>query len=114
MFQILDTDADLGLLFEYLYDGRDLDAAPITFFEDDLFVGTRLAFNDIHDTAVLVGGIIDWEDQSTALFVEAERRLGQQWKLEIESRAFVNVNRASRLDSFRRDSFITVRLSFGF
>lgn len=114
VFQILDTDADLGLLFEYLYDGRDLDAAPITFFEDDLFVGTRLAFNDIHDTAVLVGGIIDREDQSTALFVEAERRLGQQWKLEIESRAFVNVNRASRLDSFRRDSFITVRLSFGF
>ncbi len=114
LFQVFDTAADLGLLFEYLYDGRDPQEAPVTFFEDDLFFGTRLAFNDIHDTAVLVGGIIDREDQSTALFVEAERRLGQQWKLELESRAFVNAGRTNPLSGFRQDSFITVRLSFGF
>ncbi len=97
-----------------MMDGREKQDAPITFFENDLFFGTRLALNDIDNTAVLLGGIIDREDQSTALFVEAERRVGQNWKLELESRAFVNVKRANRLSSFSQDSFITVRLSRGF
>jgi len=112
--QAFETAADIGLLFEYLYDGRNPQSAPITFYDDDLFIGTRLAFNDIHDTAVLVGGIIDREDQSTVLFIEAERRLGERWKLELESRIFMNVDRANRISSFRRDSFVTVHLSFGF
>ena len=39
-------------------------------------MGARLALNDVQDTQALVGAIVDREDGSTALSVEAERRLG--------------------------------------
>ena len=56
LFQALGA-ADIGVLVEYLYDGRD-DEAPFTPFDDDVFVGSRLAWNDTRDTALLVGAII--------------------------------------------------------
>jgi len=89
LFQVFESAADLGLLAEYLYDGRDEDEAPPTSFDNDVFLGSRLALNDVQDTTVLSGAVVDVEDGSTALFVEAERRLGASWKLEVESRLFL-------------------------
>ncbi|MDA2935447.1 hypothetical protein MYX82_14080, partial [Acidobacteria bacterium AH-259-D05] len=105
--------ADIGLLFEYLYDGRDEDA-PATVFDDDLFVGTRLALNDTQDTQALVGAILDRNHGSTALSVELERRIGEKWKIEIESRHFFNTSRHDVLDTFGSDDFTSVRFSWFF
>jgi hypothetical protein len=106
--------ADLGLLFEYLTDDRDPLLAPPTIFDDDVFVGARLALNDTQDTSALVGGILDLEDGSTALSVEAERRLGSRWKLELESRLFFDVSKKNPLVGFESDDFVTLRLSHFF
>ncbi len=111
LYQIFETPADLGLLAEYLYDGRDEDEAPLTSFDDDVFVGTRLALNDVDSSEALFGAIIDRHDQSVALFVEAERRLGDRWKFELESRWLLDVDEGNPLTSFEDDSFITLRLS---
>ena len=112
LYQILDSSADLGLLFEYLLDGRDRKPtrAPITFFEDDMFFGARLALNDEQDTEVLVGGIIDTADQSTLALVEAERRIGENWSVVFEGRIFLNVDSSNPLSNFADDSFLTLRL----
>ena len=110
LYQLRDSAADLGLLAEYLYDGRDATAPP-TAFDNDLFLGLRLALNDTQDTSMLAGVIVDLEDQSTLLSIEAERRLGEFWKLEMESRWFINVDRHNVLDTFAADSHITLRLS---
>ncbi len=104
-FGLFESTADLGFLAEYLYDGRDNDDAPPTFADDDLFFGGRVTLNDEQDTAVLVGAIVDRVDKGTLLFIEAERRLGESWKLEIESRWFLNV---------ADDDFLTLRLSWFF
>lgn len=113
LYQLFDSAADLGLLFEYLYDGRDKNPqkAPFTAFDDDLFFGARLALNDVQSSELLAGVIIDRDDRSTLLFAEAQRRLGDNWNLEIEGRFFRYVDRDNTLESFGNDSFVNLSLS---
>lgn len=112
LYQLAETSADLGLLLEYLYDGRDEDptVAPPTVYDDDIFAGIRLVPNDVYDTEVLAGAVVDREHGSTILTVEAARRLGQNWKVEIESSFFSNVDDNDVLVNFKDDSFIMLRL----
>ena len=112
-YQVLDSAADLGFLGEYLYDGRDVTAPP-TVFDNDGFVGTRLALNDTQDTTLLVGAVVDLEDGTVAARVEGERSLTNRLKLELESRLFGRVDPGNILRSFRNDSFLTVRVSLFF
>ncbi len=109
-FQVMETDADIGLLGEYLYDGReDAPTAPPTIFDDDVFVGTRLTLNDTQDTALLLGLVVDVNNQSTMKFVELERRLGDDWTFELEARLFNDVDDNDALNNFRDDDFVTLR-----
>lgn len=109
LFSLGESGADLGLLAEYLYDGRD-DQAPATIYDDDWFAGIRLSFNDTEDTAILGGAIFD--TNGTFAIVEAERRFGDAWKFEAEVRWFLDVDENDPLlGGIRRDSFITLRLA---
>jgi len=116
LFQIVQSSADLGLLMEYLYDGRDDDptVAPPTRFENDLFAGFRLALNNVEDTQFLAGPIVDLETAEVFTFVEASRRIGQRWLVELETRWLFNADRKSFTAGFRRDSFVTLRVSWFF
>ena len=103
--------ADLGVLLEYHYDGRDEDPsiAPLTTFDNDVFAGARFALNDAHDSSVLAGAIIDAENASTAALVEAERRIGSNWFVELTGRFTVNVDDADPLAAFDADDSVTLR-----
>ncbi len=111
LYQTFGGNADLGLLVEYLYDERDDVLAPPTMFDNDLFFGSRLALNDVQDTALLVGVVVDLDDRTTSFRVEAERRLGKHYKLEIEAQALTNVHRGNAAYAFRRDSYLQISLS---
>ncbi len=103
--------ADLGLLFEHLYDGRDADAPP-TAFDNDLFAGARLALNDTQDTSLLAGAIFDPSDSTAAILLEAERRLGDRWKVELEARVFAGpADEGSAYRDLAEDSFVALRLT---
>jgi hypothetical protein len=54
--------------------------------------------------------IVDIEDQSTVLSIEAERRLGEHWKLEVETRWFIGIDRDKLLNSVRDGGYLTIRL----
>ncbi|MFQ5633975.1 MAG: hypothetical protein ACE5G3_01405 [Gammaproteobacteria bacterium] len=110
LYQLGDTAADLGLLFEYLYDGRDRDA-PVTIYDNDVFAGARLALNDMQDTSLLTGAVIDMGDGSALFSVEAERRLGDRWKVELESRWPVNTADRNPLHGVTDDAYLSFRLS---
>ena len=110
-YQLGKSAADIGLLAEYLYDGRNADAPP-TIFDNDVFIGTRLAFNDVQDSAILLGAVIDNGDGSVAGFLEAERRFGRHITLELVGRFFLNVDVAGDLGFLENDSFVTVRASW--
>ena len=109
---ILQTAADLGLLAEYLYDERgDESSGP---FNDDLGVGVRLTMNDVQSTAILLGVIIDRNDHARLWTLEASRRFGTSWTLEVEARAFENMSPQDPLFGLRRDDYIQIQAAWHF
>lgn len=108
-FGIAGSDADLGLLAEYLYDDRG-PGAPRTIYDDDWFGGLRLSLNDVAGTTLLAGAIVD--KGSMIAIVEAQRRLRSHWKIEAEVRWFSDVDPGeSLLFAVHRDSYLTLRLA---
>ncbi|MEM7045617.1 MAG: hypothetical protein AAF543_22630 [Pseudomonadota bacterium] len=110
-YQIRESDADLGVLAEYLHDGRDDDKAPPTAFDDDLFLGARLTLNDIDDTAILAGAVVDLGNQTSSFRLEAERRFGNNQKIELESQWFANVDDNDPLAAAEDDSYLLLRFT---
>jgi hypothetical protein len=105
--------ADIGLLLEYNYDGRNADAPP-TVFDNDVFVGTRLALNDASDTSVLAGIVLDADTQEMFFNVEAERRFSDNVSAELRLRTFANSKPGETLYAFEHDDYIQLRLSWYF
>lgn len=83
---LFDTDADLGWIVEYLWDERQDDLSAV--FENDVFVGWRFVLNDVDSSEALFGAIIDPDTKETFYSLEAKKRLGQNWKIDIEARFF--------------------------
>lgn len=111
-YGILESPADLGIVVEHLFDDRGRNA--LTPFEDDIFVGFRLTMNDAQSAEALIGAIVD-RDKSTKFYsIEASRRIGDQWKLTLETRLFENVDRKDLLFSFRQDDFLQLELAYYF
>ncbi len=102
---------DLGLLVEYNFDERDERA--LTILEDDIFLGARLAFNDVQSTTLLAGAAVDRESGAAFALVEASRRFGSRWTLDVELRSFVGVPREDLfLYGIRNDDYVEATWSF--
>nr|WP_299073717.1 hypothetical protein [uncultured Allomuricauda sp.] len=101
---------DIGFLTEYLYDERD--ELSLNALQNDIFFGSRLAFNDIQDTSILIGGVADLESSSKIFSLEASRRFGSNWRAEIETRIFSAIGDEELiLGNFREDSFLRLTIS---
>ena len=111
LFGVSETSSDLGFLIEYLYDDRDITMAPFVFTDDDIFFGTRLSLNNTQNTAFLAGAIIDRHSKETLFFLEAEHRLSDHWKFEMQGRFFINIPDESFNAGFREDSFLNLSFS---
>lgn len=104
--------SDLGLVLEYLWDERG-DEAFNTVFERDIAIGSRWQFNDAADTHALLGVIWDPSSDESQFSVEAGRRLGDLWSLNLEARLFSgdkpdeNDVLGTLLDSDRKLSSVT-------
>lgn len=110
LFGFAGTDLDLGLLAEVHLDGRD-DDAPTTVFDHDLFLGSRLAANDVAGSEVLAGALVDWETGAVAVSIEAERRIGDRYRIEATLRIFADVPEDDALFGIRRDDYLEVRIA---
>ena len=106
---IVQSDADLGLLAEGMWDSRGSDAP--TAFQKDLFVGLRLTLNDVQSTELLGGVIQDLGSQARFLNLEASRRLGNAWKLSLEGRFFSNIPDNDPFTGIRRDGYLQIELA---
>ncbi|WP_298903768.1 hypothetical protein [uncultured Psychroserpens sp.] len=101
---------DIGVLGEYLYDDRD--NLALNALQNDIFFGSRIALNDTQDTSVLIGGITDLESNSKIFSIEASRRIGSSWKVELEGRFFSNIDTNEFiLSNFKEDDFFRVSIS---
>jgi hypothetical protein len=110
-YGVFEGNTDVGVLAEYLYDDRG-EAGAI--FENDLFLGMRIALNDVNSSELLAGVIQDL-DSSTRLFsLEASRRFAANWRLSLESHWFIDVPPNESLYSLRNDDYIQAELAYYF
>ncbi|MEN8259781.1 MAG: hypothetical protein ABFS02_04200 [Pseudomonadota bacterium] len=111
---VFNTDMDVGVLAEYLWDDRS-QFAPLTPLDDDLFAGLRFALNDVNNTEMLIGAIVDRHTGASIISVEAQRRVFESWRISLDARLFLNVPRNDRaLFALKDDSFVNVSLAYYF
>ncbi len=125
---VFGTPADIGILGEHLYDDRGVSAstlpanpvaaasfkAPPTPFQNDLFVGGRFTLNDVQSSQLLAGMIFDLDGRGRTWNVEAERRLGESWKLSVEWRGYAAVSLDDVLYTLRDDDSLRAELGWYF
>jgi hypothetical protein len=109
-YQVSESTTDVGLLVEYQYDGRN-EFEPVTIADNDVFVGTRLAFNDVQDTAVLAGLSYDTDTGETFINIEAERRFGDEWFGELRVRAFNGAGQGDATSWLQKDDYVQLSLT---
>ena len=110
---VFDSIWDIGLISEYLYDSRGDNAQMIG--QNDVFVGTRFAFNDAAGTEVLIGATqdLDHSDVYTAK-LEASSRINNALKWRIDAWLFENETPSDLLYFARQDDFIELSLEYYF
>jgi hypothetical protein len=139
-YSVFRSAADVGVLAEYSYDGRDTDVpletllalrpppagvppialptgtfslgdTPPTFLDNDIFAGIRISPNDEQSTEFLAGGVVDIDTRTAFVFVEVSRRIRERWKVELDARIFANVAETDILFDLRNDSFLQLRIA---
>jgi hypothetical protein len=109
---IFETQMDLGVVGEYLFDERkDFALTP---FENDIAAALRLSVNDAASSELLFGWVQDIDTDSRFIFMEASRRLGDQWTLELELRTFLDQPPSAFLFALRDDDLVQLVLQYYF
>ncbi|NQZ82732.1 MAG: hypothetical protein HRT52_17120 [Colwellia sp.] len=116
---VFDSAIDLGLLMEYSWDSRgegrvgNRDKRGAS-FQNDVFFGSRLAFNDMQSSEVLVGFSADLDHNAFSFLVEANRRLGDNFKASIDIRLFQSNNPIDQLYSIKNDDHAQLSVEWYF
>jgi len=109
---VMDSAIDLGVLSEYHYDDRGESSSSI--FEDDIGIGARFAFNDMQSSEALLGLVFDRNTGGTFFNIEASRRLGDSWLLELQGRFFFDQKASDPAFSVSRDDYTELFLTYNF
>ena len=109
-FDVGRSGFDVGVISEYLYDERDDQVVT----ENDVSLGVRLALNDINSTEFLAAFVQDLDRDSNYFYVEASRRIGNQFTLSVEARGVGQVEASDFLQVYEQDDFLQLELSWFF
>ena len=111
-YSVFGSALDVTVLTEWCYDERG--TRSTTKFENDVFLGTRLAFNDVQGTELLVSTLQGTDHDSRVFSVELSRRLSDRWSLSVEAIALLELDPTDILYETRRDSFVQVGIVYSF
>lgn len=109
LYGIGGTTIDAGVLVEGHFDSRGSNA--LNPFNKDLFLGTRLTWNDDADTALVAGGFVDFDNGSVFGRIEFERRIGSRHKVAFEIQKLTNIATRDPFFDFGRDSYAQLSIS---
>ena len=110
---VFESDADLSLLAEWIVDGRRHRATNQ--YQNDLFLGARLALNDVQDAAFTLGTLIDLDYGTRTLSFEFNRRLTDSLSIKAEAILMLHVGKTDLIvHPTRRDSFVALNLTYSF
>ena len=108
-YGVLGSRSDVGLLAEYLYNDRE--GVPVNPFEDDLFLGLRVTWNDAASTQLLAGVVADLDTPARYFSLEFSRRLGERWTLALVARVMDGIPEDDFLYSVSRDDYLQLELT---
>ena len=113
---VFDSNADLGLLLEYGWDSRGEgdEKSPGANIQNDIFLGSRLAFNDMQSNEMLVGLGADVEHSAFSFIVEANRRFGESVKVSIDVRLMQSSAQNDALYSLNADDHLQLAVEYYF
>ena len=111
-YSVSGSAVDLTLLSEWNYDARRQYATNI--FQNDFFLGARIAFNDVQSTEILTSILRDADSSGQVLTLELNRRISDQWSLRLEAIALRGIQEADLTYLTRRDSFVELNLIYNF
>ncbi len=111
-FDVKGSGADIGIVTEYLYDERGREAP--TPFQNDTMLGIRVALNDEQSTDALVGAIVDNDGNGTVLSLEANRRIGQNFKLTINGYLFTHTEPDDPIHNYANEDYVKIDLGYYF
>ncbi len=112
-YSVWDSPADLSLLAEWNYDERGEQATNV--FQKDIFLGARYALNDVQSTDFTLGLLEDIDFGTRTLSLEFNRRLTDNWALNVEATAFLKIGEADFLQrDLKNDSFVGANLSYNY
>lgn len=113
---VLNSNADLGLLMEHGWDarGKGDEAMPGSSFQNDLFWGARIAFNDTQSSEILFGLGSDLEHYASSFVFEASRRLGESFKLDLDIRLIKSSEQLDPLYQFKNDDHLQLTIEWYF
>jgi hypothetical protein len=108
---ILDSSIDCIFISEWVYDDRGYRSAAL---DNDLMVGFRLSFNDVAGTELSYGLIKDLNHTPAMINFDYNRRLTDNWKINIGANIFHKQGPADPMYQLRNDDFINLKLSYYF
>ncbi len=103
---------DITFYAEYIYDQRG--TVPPVLFEDDIFLGIRVDINDRNDTSVNSGIFLDKKTHTILTSIKYERRIFNQFRLNLEYLGFSGVEQRDLFYDIRNDSYFQVGFSHFF
>ncbi len=113
IYGIFESEADLTLFAEWNHDTRGESAT--TPLQNDLFLATRYAFNDILDTDITVAIIEDLDYDTRTLNIEFNRRLSDTFSLTAEAFKFLQEDSKDvQSKNIFSDEYVSLDISYSF
>lgn len=112
-YGVTENGGDLGVLLE-LSKNDSPELAP-SLAQNDVFVGGRFTWNDEQSSELLFGISQDLDKPQTyAAKIEASRRLGENYKLSLDSWFFNSTNPNDFIYNIRNEDFVQLSLEYYF
>jgi hypothetical protein len=113
---VFESFADVGLLVEYGWDsrGEGSEKSAGANVQSDIFFGSRLAFNDMQSTEMLIGLGADLDHNAFSFLVEANRRFGESFKVSLDVRLLQSTDKKDLIYSVKDDDHLQLVIEYYF
>ena len=113
---VFDSNLDLGLLMEHSWDSRgEVELGEQgSLFQNDLFLGTRLALNDMQSSEFLMGISSDLDHNAFSFLIEASSRFGDNFTVSFDLRLLQSNEQSDLLYSLSRDDHAQLSVAYYF
>ena len=117
-YGVFESVNDFGIIVEHSYDDRPEfeveGGGEGAVFDNDIFLGGRYSLNDAQSGEILIGLVVDLDNEGRTFRVEGNRRFGESWKGTLELQTFSNIDDEDILSSIEADDYLKLEMAYYF